>query len=107
MANYVMTYSGGSGDMPTDPAEVEQVMAAWGAWYGTMGDAVVDGGAPFSIHTTVTKDGTVKANNASTPLTGYTIVKADSIDAASEMAKGCPVLEGGGIIQVSETVDMG
>lgn len=34
---YVLAYHGGSGDMPTDPAEVEAVMEQWGAWYGAMG----------------------------------------------------------------------
>lgn len=34
---------------------------------------------------------------------GYTILKADSLDAAVEMAKGCPVLQGGASISVFET----
>ena len=39
-------------------------------------------------------------------VTGYTILKADSLDAATALAKGCPVLEGGGQISVFETFNI-
>ena len=35
-------------------------------------------------------------------LSGYSILKADSLDKAVDMAKGCPVLESGGKITVCE-----
>jgi len=35
--------------------------------------------------------------------TGYSIIKADSLDAAVELAKGCPVFGGGASVQVVET----
>jgi hypothetical protein len=35
--------------------------------------------------------------------TGYSIIKADSLDQAVELAKGCPVLQGGASIDVAET----
>jgi hypothetical protein len=34
---------------------------------------------------------------------GYSIIKADSLDAAVALAKGCPVLKGGATIMVFET----
>ncbi len=34
---------------------------------------------------------------------GYSIIKADGIDAAAELAKGCPVFLGGATIDVVET----
>jgi hypothetical protein len=37
--------------------------------------------------------------------TGYTIVTADSLDAATTLAKGSPVLEGGGSVTVYEVVE--
>lgn len=37
------------------------------------------------------------------PVTGYSIIKADTMDAAVQMAKGCPLLESGGSIEVAET----
>jgi len=37
-----------------------------------------------------------------TPATGYSILKADSLDKAVDLAKGCPVLTSGGKITVYE-----
>ncbi len=104
MTKYVLTYHGGSGEMPTDPAVLEEMMAAWGAWYGSMGDALVDGGNPFSVHTAVGPDGSVI--EAPAALTGYTVVQTDSMDAAVEIAKGCPVSANGASVQISECLDM-
>ena len=42
----------------------------------------------------------------SNPLTGYTIVTADDLDAAVAMAKGCPILSSGGSVEVAETIEM-
>jgi hypothetical protein len=39
-------------------------------------------------------------------MSGYTIVEADSIEAALSMAKACPFLEIGGSLEVSELVEM-
>ena len=34
---------------------------------------------------------------------GYSVVSADSLDAAADMAKGCPVLQGGADVTMYET----
>ena len=39
-------------------------------------------------------------------MSGYTIIDAESIDAALEMAKVCPFLEIEGTLEVSELVQM-
>ena len=105
MANFVLLYSGGS--MPATEAEQAAVMQAWGAWYEGLGNAVVDGGNPFTqTAKSITSDGTVRDGAVGTPATGYTIIKADSLDSAVEMAKGCPVLQGGGQISVYETFNI-
>jgi hypothetical protein len=38
--------------------------------------------------------------------TGYTIISADSLDQAAQLAKGCPVLHSGGEVTVYETFDV-
>jgi len=86
--------------MPESPEEGAKVMQAWTDWFGTLGDALVDGGNPASGTKAIASDGTV-SDVANGP-TGYSILKADSFDAAIEMAKGCPVLTGGGKITVYE-----
>jgi hypothetical protein len=103
MATYVYVYTGGS--VPDTAAEQEAVMAAWGAWYGELADAIVDGGNPFGPSTTVRSDGS-SAEGGASRLTGYSIVRADSLDAATKMAGGCPVLTSGGQVEVYETFDV-
>jgi len=104
MPNYVLTYHGEAGPMPTDPAAMEAVMEEWGAWYGSMGDALVDGGAPFGESASIGPDGASTANPAS--LSGYTIIKADDLSSATAVAKGCPVLKNGHTVQISQSIDM-
>lgn len=100
MANFVLLYSGGSAG--TTPAEREKTMQAWGAWFGKLGDRVVDAGNPFSDHTKSLANGSVHDGSDGTPATGYSILKADSLNAAAELAKGCPVLQSGGKLTVYE-----
>ena len=103
MSKYLFAYSGGS--TPESESEQQAVMAKWMGWFGTLGDAVVDGGNPFSVSTSVGSGGSV-GNGAGTRLTGYSLVSAKSLDAASELAKGCPVLESGGRVDVYEAIEM-
>jgi len=102
MANYVLAYTGGG--MPETEEEQAAVMAAWGAWYESLGAAVVDVGNPFGPSMSVAADGSVSEGGAS-GLTGYSIVGADSLAAATDMAKGCPILTSGGSVEVYETFE--
>jgi hypothetical protein len=102
MANYLLLYSGGG--MPATEAEQKAVLAAWMAWFGQIGPALVDGGNPTSPNAkTIASDGTVTNGAGGLMASGYSIIKADSLDAAVGMAKGCPVLQGGANITVLET----
>jgi hypothetical protein len=101
MANYLLTYYGGS--MPESPEEGAQVVAAWTTWFGELGDALVDGGNPTSQSRAISPDGSVM--DATSAPTGYSIIKAETLDTAVATAKGCPVLAGGATIVVSETFD--
>jgi hypothetical protein len=103
MAKYTLVYRGGRA--PETPEEGEQVMAAWMAWYGTLGAAVSDGGAPFGPSMSVSPGGDV-TEGAPSELTGYTILAADDLAAATALAGGCPVLSAGGAVGVYERIDM-
>ena len=93
--------------MPATEAEQAAVLQAWGAWYEQLGSAVVDGGNPFTpMAKSIASNGSVSDGPIGTPATGYTIVAADSLDAAVELAQGCPVLQGGGEISVYETFNV-
>jgi hypothetical protein len=104
MTDYVFAYSGGRG-VAADEAERNAQMAKWGQWFGELGSAVVDGGAATGTAKTVGPDGSV-SDGGSRGLTGYSIVSADSLDSAVELAKGCPVLEIGGAVDVYEAITM-
>jgi hypothetical protein len=101
MANYVLVYTGGS-MAGTEEAQAA-AMAAWGAWFAGLGGAVVDGGNPFGPAAGVAADGSISEGGASR-LTGYSILRADSLAAATTLTKGCPVLSSGGAVEVYETL---
>ncbi len=103
MSNYVFAYHGGK--KPESPEEGAKHMAKWKAWIGGLGDAVVNPGTPLGKSKTVSSGG-VSDDGGPNPLLGFSIVKADSMDAALEMAKGCPLLELGGTLEVAEVMEM-
>ena len=104
MAKYVLAYHGGG--MPETEAEQAAVMQAWGQWFESMGPAVLDGGAPVGQARTIASDGTTTPGGGANPISGYSLIQADDLDAALALAKGCPILEGGGSVEVAETIEM-
>jgi hypothetical protein len=102
MAKFVLAYQGGS--MAATPQEQEDAMQAWGAWFGTLGPAVLDMGNPFGASGAVRSDGST--GPATAGLTGYSIIEADDLELASKLASTCPVLASGGSVDVYEAVAM-
>ena len=104
MPKFAFVYHGGG--KPSTPEEGEKAMAAWGAWFQAMGDAVVDGGNPLGMSKTVSAKGVVNDGGAN-PVSGVSFVQAADIDAACVLAKGCPmVVDGTGSVEVAECMDM-
>jgi hypothetical protein len=103
MTNYVLAYSGGS--MPGSEQEQADFMAAWGTWFGTLGAAVVDAGTAFRGSASVASDGAV-TEGGSSHLSGYSIIQAEGLSAATTLVKGCPVLSRGGRVEVYEAPPM-
>lgn len=101
MANYLLVYKGGGG-MAQDAAAQQAIMEQWGRWFGSLGDSVVDGGNPFGPSASIATDGSV-SSGGSAGLTGYSIIKSANLEAATEAARGCPVLAAGGSVEVYET----
>ena len=102
MANYIYAYHGGK--MPESPEEGAKVMARWQQWLTGLGDAVVNPGAPVGLSKTLSADG-VEDNGGSNPLGGFSIVKAEDMDAAIALAEGCPHI-GNGTIEIAEIIEM-
>jgi hypothetical protein len=103
MANYILAYHGGK--KPESPEEGAKHMAKWKAWVGGLGDAAVNPGTPLGKSRIVSSSG-VSDDGGSNPMSGFSVVKADSMDAALEMAKECPTLELDGTIEVAEMMEM-
>ena len=102
MPNYIFAYHGGK--RPESPEEGQKEMDKWGAWFAELGDAVVNPGNPVGQSWTVSSSG-VSHDGGANPLSGFTVVQADSMEAAATMAKGCPILNGGSV-EVAEVMEM-
>lgn len=104
MEKFALLYIGG--EVPDDMQE--QNNEEWGDWLDMLGEkgALVDAGAPFS------EDGKVISNvdlvrdydwQMDSAVTGYTIIQAEDIDAAVELAMTCPQLPeqyGSGMVEI-------
>lgn len=62
-------------------------MRAWGAWMERHRDALVDGGAPLGKTKRVTAQGVADVRNS---IGAYTVVRAETHDAAAQMFLGHP-----------------
>lgn len=100
MPKYVLTYRS-TGEMP-EGDEMAEEMKAWEGWFGQIGGDLVDGGNPIGQSKTIAAGGVSDGGE----ITGYTLINAGDIDAAVEVATGCPVLEGDGSVEVGEAIDM-
>src|ERR1700730_4127904 len=100
MPKYVLAYHDGS--MAASESEQAAARAAWGAWFGSLGDAVVDAGNPTGPSRTLASDGSTNDGGGPNPLSGYSLINATDLDAAVGLAKGCPILGAGGTVEVAE-----
>ncbi len=104
MSKYLFVYHGGKN--PESETEVAEVLDAWGAWMGSMGAAVIDGGNPVGMSSTINSDGSVTDNGGSNPVSGYGLFEAADLDDAIAKGRGCPILASGGTIELAEAIDM-
>jgi hypothetical protein len=103
MTQYIITYLGG--DQPSSPEEGQQHFAKYKDWLASLGDSAVSPANPLRNTNTVNSDGTI-TTGSTTSMSGYTIVEAESMEAALQMAKACPFLDIGGSLEVSELMQM-
>lgn len=99
MPNYVFAYHGSK--RPPNPA---QHMARWKAWIAGLGDALVNPGVAVGKSKTMSADG-VTDGGGPNPLAGFSIVRAENMDAAIALTRGCPHLDIG-TIQIAEDMQM-
>lgn len=104
MPKFIFAYHGGG--KPETEEEGKAAMAAWQAWMTQHAEAFTDPGAPVGLSKTVSASG-VADNGGANPLSGYTLVEAPDVDAACEIARGCPILDSPtGSVEVAPIMDM-
>jgi len=103
MPQYCITYLGG--DKPSSPEEGKQQMSKYMDWLSSLGNSAISPANPLKDTSTVNSDGSV-TSGSKTSMSGFTILEADSMEAALSIAKSCPFLEIGGSLEVSELIQM-
>lgn len=99
MGKYVFIYYAGT---DSDAGNDEM----WGSWFSQLGEKLIDGGNPFNEGgQAVYQGGSMAVSDK--PATGYSIVKADSMNEAIKLAEGCPlVASSGSAVCVYEALPM-
>jgi hypothetical protein len=95
MAEFVLTFRNRATHVPT-----EAEGAAWMEWFQQIGPQLANPGSRVGA---VSSLGAAPTDSV---VTGYTIVRADDLEAAVLLAKGCPGLAHGGGVEVGALVDM-
>jgi len=64
---------------------------AWMHWFGEIGGSIVDSGNPFGPGREVTPTGRQDLAMDANAASGYTIVNAESMEAAEKLLENCPI----------------
>jgi hypothetical protein len=100
MKKFLVTYHDAGAPVNPDPEMMQKVKAAFGAWLAEAGSAVVDPGAPVRTVAQVAKGTPATA----TEIGGFSIVQAESVDAAKALLAKHPFVARGGTLQVNEVL---
>ncbi len=103
MPNYIFVYYGGIGETST-PAQQKKEMEVWNAWFEKLGKSVVEIGAPTKPGKTVTSAG--GRPTGKNGVAGYSVIKANNLGAAVNLAKSHPDIARGMKIGVYELASM-
>jgi hypothetical protein len=69
-----------------------EIQEAWGNWFTSIADMIVDSGSPLGAGREVTKNGTQELPLGLDSVTGYTIINAENMDEAEQIVKTCPII---------------
>lgn len=104
MPNFILAYHG-EPKKPSNPEEGQTHMAEWKAWIKDMGEAIINPGFPLGEAKTVDSEGVADCV-WSDQMSGFSVVKADNLELAIEIAKTCPYVAIGGTLKVAEMREM-
>lgn len=76
-------------------------MKAWNEWFKMIKDREVDRGG-LRKGRKISQAGTEELPFAEDSITGYTIIEADDLDAAEEIAGECPIVDSTRVYEISK-----
>lgn len=92
MADFIMLYRGPEWDMTKiSEDDMNESRKQWETWMKSIGDSMVEFGAPTASSISVSDDG---STGSASDVNGYSIIKAENIEKAKELLKGHPHLNG-------------
>ncbi len=103
MTKFIIVYFGG--DRPASEKEGQIHMAKYMQWLGSLGERAVSPANPLKNTHTLTANAKPQVASES-GMSGYTIVETETLEEAVALAQGCPFLELGGTLEVSELIRM-
>jgi hypothetical protein len=110
MNEFVFLYRGG--DRPESAEQNQQAMQKWMAWFKDLSAKghVIDRGQPLERTGKIVGTGKVISDGPFAEMKdvvgGYTLIKAADVSQAAELAKGCPLLDRGGRVEVRPVMKM-
>jgi hypothetical protein len=110
MKNFMLIFRGGSDAVQLSPEESQQQMQKWFEWVGelqskgiyTAGEALMPTPGKIVKKGAIITDGPFAESKEM--IGGYFIVKAESLEAATELAKASPDLPFDGTVEVRDVV---
>ena len=99
MPQFIFAYLGGN--QPSSPEEGRAHFEKYTKWITDIGTKALVPMIPLKDTVTINPDNTI-SDGTTTTMSGYTIIDAESLEAALEVGRACPFLEIGGSLDVSE-----
>jgi hypothetical protein len=78
----------------------QEIMDAWNDWFASLGDKLVENCGPFLAGREITHAETRDLPLDREAITGFSIIQAEDLDHATEIAQGCPSITGIRVYQV-------
>ncbi len=69
-----------------------EIMEAWGKWFASIGDKMVESGGPSRPGREIAHEGTKELPMGLDSFTGYSIIRAENMDEAEKIAQACPII---------------
>jgi hypothetical protein len=101
-----------SSEIQPSPEQLQKMMKEWQNWMGSIAarNQLVSSGNRLSNEGKVVKPGPIITNGPYVEIKeligGYIMIKAESLEEAADISRGCPILMVGGSVEVRSTVPM-